>query len=104
MKKAICFLCALVALQVYAQQTLYVSATGNDKNKGTLASPFKTIQAALQKTAIQPGKTVTVLLRKGKYVIDKTIIISPSMLNGHTVSVAPYQQEEVIISSAKKIK
>lgn len=104
MKKAICFLCALVALQVYAQQTLYVSATGNDKNKGTLASPFKTIQAALQKTATQPGKTVTVLLRKGKYVIDKTIIISPAILNGHTVSVAPYQQEEVTISSAKKIK
>ncbi len=60
-------------------KTFYVSVDGNDKNKGTRKSPFKSIEAA--RDAIRSLKTgsglpkggVHVILLKGTYTINSTI-------------------------------
>jgi len=46
-----------------AGQTYYVATNGDDKNPGTEAKPFKTVQQAV--TGLKPGDTV--LIRAGRY-------------------------------------
>lgn len=67
--------------------TLYVETTGSDINPGTLAKPFKTIQAAIDSLV---GKTVRnrVLVQAGAGIFDGFTVDQPSMpiFSGHTTS------------------
>ena len=57
------------------QKTYYVSAAGSDKNPGTAAEPFKTIQRArdeVRKINQKMTGNVEVILRDGTYPLSET--------------------------------
>lgn len=59
-----------LALQPLHAATFYVAPDGNDRNPGTLAAPFATIQRA--QAAVAPGDTV--LVRGGTYTMTEADI------------------------------
>ena len=72
----------------------YVAPTGSDTAAGTLSSPFKTIQHALN-VASQPGDTV--LVRAGTYNERLTLPDSGSAAGGY-ITLENYPNEHVILS------
>lgn len=54
-------------LQVASSKCKFVATTGNDSNAGTLASPYLTIEKALDVAAASPSGGWTVLIRGGSY-------------------------------------
>lgn len=77
--------------------TLYVAPNGNDANSGTLAKPFKTINAAAQQA--MAGDVVEV--RAGTY--RETVVPKNSGAEGAPIIFRPYKNERVIISGAETL-
>src|SRR5450759_4129 len=92
----LCFVCR-------AQNNLYVAVNGNDKYSGTLTKPLQSLEAALNKVASAKGKMITIFLRRGKYSLARTIVITPALLNNHYLQIAAYNSESVTITGAVKI-
>ena len=70
---------------------LYVDAnTGSDTNPGTIGSPFKSIQAAVDKIGAAGG---SVLLRAGTFYLTAPVHVEAS-----GISISPYQSESVVVS------
>ena len=91
---------------VYSQQEikLYVSPAGNDKNNGTLKSPFSTIAYALQKVAaLPPAKPVIIYLREGYYPLSQSIIIDSATAAGHNLLISAYKDEKVLVGGGVKL-
>lgn len=105
MKKKWCF--SIVLLQVFfycsGQVSYYVAVNGNDNNTGTIASPFKTLDAALSKAAGASQNKVSIYLRSGKYSTGKTTGIDAATLNGHHVEIAAYKNEIPTITGSVAI-
>jgi Right handed beta helix region len=92
--------------------TLYVSSNaGNDRNPGTLAKPFLTIERArdaireLKMRAALGTIAVTVYLRGGIYPLTRTFALSEqdSGISGAPITYAAYQNEEVRLSGSVKL-
>lgn len=81
MKKLI-FALILIAsgLSLSAQTQFYVSPTGNDKNSGSIKSPFRTITKA-QEAARTANGDVTIYLREGVYRLSEPIFFTPDDSN-----------------------
>jgi hypothetical protein len=87
-----------------AQTTsLYVSASGNDNNSGSLAKPFKTLAKAISVAEKMKGKNMLVQLRGGTYYLDSTIIVNSSDLETNTLEISAYKNEHVNISAGKHL-
>lgn len=100
MKQCLSLLCALLfAASLHAQYNIYVAPYGKDSNDGSLRMPLQTLSAALQKVGNAPVTDVQILLRAGTYLLKKTLLITPEVLNGRVLTIQSYQQEEVIINS-----
>ncbi len=98
------FILFLIGSLLFGQQyVLYVSQSGSDKNTGTFSKPLKTLQAALGKVASAKQNKVSIQLRAGKYYQEKTIEITPSLLNNHQLEIVSYNNQKVIISGAEKV-
>jgi hypothetical protein len=101
------FLLVIIFLPAFffssAQDKFYVALNGQDNNPGTLARPFKTLPAALDKVATAKGKKVNIYLRAGTHAPAKTIEITPALLNKHQLEISAYNQEAVVISGAVNI-
>ena len=77
------------------KNVIYVSSkTGNDKNKGTKTSPYKTIKKGLSKT--KAGYTL--VLKKGNY--KEKIDIKKKGNRNKYITVRNYNKEEVIIDGS----
>eukprot|EP00912_Choanoflagellata_sp_UC4_P000019 UC4_evm2s13 len=77
-------------------KTVYVDSTkGNDDNPGSIDSPLLTIQAAV---TLNP---VSVILRAGTFFLSEPVIIQA---NNSGINIAPYQDEDVIISGAVELQ
>lgn len=77
------------------KNVIYVSSkTGNDKNKGTKTSPYKTIKKGLSKT--KAGYTL--ILKKGNY--KEKIDIKKKGNRNKYITVRNYNKEEVIIDGS----
>ena len=85
------------------QKTLYVSPAGSDANAGTLSQPFKTIACALGHVATLAQNNISILLRKGTYRLDTTLVVTPGLLQNHSLTIAPFNNERVTISGGRKI-
>lgn len=100
-------LLTVILLQLYffcmAQDKFFVATNGSDKNAGTLAKPFKTLEAAIKKAGSAKGKTASIFIRAGRYSPAKTIEIIPALLNNHQLELAAYNNEAVVITGAVKI-
>ena len=90
------------------QNTFYVSPAGNDKNPGTKAAPFKTIQRARDEVRKVNGKMsgdVEVILGGGTYQLDETLVFDhrDGGTGGHNVVYKTAPGETPIISGGKTI-
>lgn len=91
---------------------LFVSPNGNDNNKGTMQSPWKTIQKAqlfirdLKKGNAMPENGVTVWLRQGRYNVSPTLSFSSedSGLAEKPVTFSAWKEEIVSIFNGTKIE
>ncbi len=78
--------------QATAGTSYYVSTTGNDKNPGTVGSPWRTIQYAAN--TVQAGDTV--LVRGGVYKEHVNVPISGNATAGYT-TFQSYSRETAIV-------
>ena len=90
------------------QSTFYVSPAGNDKNPGTQAAPFKTIQRARDEVRKVNGKMsgdIEVILGGGTYQLDETLVFDhrDGGTGGHNVVYKAAPGETPIISGGKTI-
>ena len=85
---------------------LYVSLSGSDKNDGTKESPFESLTHAFKKVSeLKELNKVTIYLRAGKYSIDKTIVLSNEIFDGHIeLKVCSFEHEKVTFSGTREIK
>lgn|GEM_PF-1541220 len=84
----------LITLSVFGK-TFYVSTNGNNKNNGTIQSPFKTIQFGINH--LQPGDKC--LIRGGEYF--ENIKFTTSGTSKNKIYVSNYKGEHVIINPLK---
>jgi parallel beta-helix repeat protein len=80
---------------------VFVATSGSDQNVGTLAQPFRTVQAALASLPIGQGGNV--FLRGGSYLLDDDITIENA--EGGTADsrlvIRNYENEKVIIDGSR---
>ncbi len=88
---------------INAQQQFYVSLEGNDNNPGTLAKPFRSLNAALSHISNLKEKEIVIFVRDGKYYLDTTLQITSDLLNDHSLRITSYKTEKVIICGARKL-
>ncbi|MFI3248626.1 MAG: hypothetical protein R3Y39_05795 [Rikenellaceae bacterium] len=109
MKRAIFFGALLsLSLTANAQIQYHVSPTAASGGKGTLESPFNSIEAAKQRVAKvskNMQEDITVYLHGGTYNITSPIIFTEedSGKNGYTISYKAYEDETPILSGGVKV-
>ncbi len=96
----------------------YVSPSGNDAWSGRLSTPkrdrtdgpFRTLQRAVDAAAAlrsQVGgqRSITILIRKGTYVLERPIVVDPSMsgTEGNPTVIAAYPGEKPVFSGGVKL-
>lgn len=86
-----------------AQVKLFVATNGSDSNPGTITHPFQSPTAAIAKAITLSGKDVVVEIRNGVYHLDKTINITATTYQLHSLIIRSYKNEKVTISGAQKI-
>lgn len=83
-----------------AKQVLIVSPKGNDKGRGSLYSPFATVERALSEAARYAGDSVEIRIREGMYPLGRTIDVK-----GYSnLLIAPYQGEKVSFTGSIKLQ
>ncbi|MGA2066480.1 MAG: right-handed parallel beta-helix repeat-containing protein [Thermoguttaceae bacterium] len=100
------FLCAFVSAEAQPAQ-IFVAATGNDTNPGTLEKPFATLQRAQQSARKTAGReAVTVFVRGGTYYLPKTLIFTAedSGTKAAPVVYRAYPKEQAVISGGVRLK
>jgi hypothetical protein len=80
-----------------AATTIVVAVNGNDSNAGTLASPLRTIQKAVDRAL--PGDTIAI--RGGTYALDDNITITTSGEASRPISLGSYAGERVVIDGER---
>lgn len=102
-KKILVLFFSLIASLIYPAD-FYVSQNGSDQNKGSLESPFATIQKAQFAARVESGP-VTIFLRKGRYYINNTIVFDSldSRLENAPLLLTAFQNENVIMSGGQRL-
>ena len=83
----------LLSLSAYASD-YYVSTNGSNTNPGTLQSPFKNIQKALD--SVKPGDTISI--RGGTY--KEKLTVKTSGTSGNPILIKNYENENVVIDGS----
>ncbi len=93
MKAYACVLmfCAILVLPIAAQAEYYVAPDGDDGNSGTLASPWRTIQKAVDRALAG----TTIYVRAGTY--DGQVNVTRSGYSGQYISIENYPGERPVI-------
>src|SRR5215217_448482 len=86
------------------QTRLYVSLAGNDRNNGSLAKPFKSINRALEAAGEIADADVNIAIRGGKYYLDTTILIRSAETTVRSLRISSYAKENVFISAGRKLQ
>lgn len=108
MTKQILTLAALALLNLSvcraATREIYVSPNGRDTNRGTMKSPMRTLQSAinLATKSASPSDSVRVMLRAGRYDIRHTICVDSTWQGAH-LAIAPCLGEKVSISGGASL-
>jgi hypothetical protein len=101
---ALCFAFLIFAPLTRAQE-FYVSPKGNDANRGTEISPFKTLEKAKNQVRAwkeaNSGEDITVWLSGGEYRLSETLVfgLEDAAPHGHSISYAAQPGETPVINS-----
>jgi hypothetical protein len=80
-------------LSISAQNTYYVSPSGNNSNPGSITQPWEKIQYSINQ--LNPGDTL--LIREGTY--EEKIDLDVSGLPGQYITIKNFPEEDVIIDA-----
>ena len=83
--------------------TIYVATTGSDASgTGSEAAPFASLHAAAAAIRKQPvhSRATTVLVRRGKYYLNETLVLGAA---DSSVRWAAYRGEQVTLSGGKQL-
>jgi hypothetical protein len=89
---------------------LYVSTTGSDQAAGSVENPLGTLQKAVEvaREKRQPGRdcSITILIREGKYYLDKPLILTfkDSGTESSPFIISAFPGEKVIISGGLRLQ
>lgn len=104
MVKLVCVVTVLVIFfSAGAQTNLYVSASGNNNNSGSLQKPYKTLHYAIAQACKMQGR-VSVIMRGGTYYLDTTVIIDAGKNKASSLTVNAYNNEKVDISAGRRLQ
>ncbi len=109
MKRAlIASLLACSTLAVSAQTKIHVSPTASKGGKGTLESPYNTIEAAKQRVSKinkKMSEDIVVYLHGGTHTIDSPLIFKEkdSGMNGHSIIYKAYDNQKPVISGGVSV-
>ncbi|MEA1952737.1 MAG: right-handed parallel beta-helix repeat-containing protein [Planctomycetota bacterium] len=90
------------------QKTLHVSPSGSDKNPGTEAKPFQTIQRArdeVRKVNRNMSGDIEVMLRGGTYQLGKKLVFDSrdGGTDEYKVTYRAFPEEKVVISGGRRL-
>ena len=95
----------LFSIQLFAQNTYYVSTSGNDSNDGSSSSPWLTIQGAINNSVVVNGDTI--IVKDGTYTenveVSKEIVLKSENGYSATTVVAASTSASVIKVSANNV-
>lgn len=99
---ALSILCVAVLAKARPVE-IFVASNGNDKNPGTLAQPFATLQRAQQEA--QKRKPAKVHLREGTYYLPETLVFTAadSGTKEGPVVYQAYQEEHPVVSGGIRL-
>jgi len=92
----------------FCDTAFYVSVTGSDRNDGSLAAPFASLEKA--RDAVRQshtfGERVTVYLREGTYRLSHPLVLGPedSGAPGSPVIWSAYNGEKPVISGGEQLQ
>ena len=86
-----------------AQKKIFISLGGNDDAIGSLQHPVASVQQAVFLATQSSFNKVEIYFRKGVYYLDSTIVLSAAILKGKNLLLSSYNNEQVVISGAKKV-
>lgn len=81
-----------------AQERIFVSVKGSDRNKGSEAKPLRSIACALDKAAGGNVKQVEIILRGGRYDQSQTLEINHPAWKDGSLTIRPYEGEQVSVA------
>ena len=94
----------VTTLSIQAQQSIYVSPTGNDRNAGTKEAPLASLPAAIKVIRTSTEQDIILFLQNGIYHLEQPLTFSPDILAGKKLRItASAQSDSVIISGNKKL-
>src|SRR6266446_1095407 len=93
---------------VHPQNSIFVSATGDDSSPGTVSRPLKSFQAAqaaVRSLKKENSGTISAYFRAGTYYLPDTIVFTPqdSGKTGAPIIYAPYPGEQVLLSGGSRL-
>jgi hypothetical protein len=88
---------------VFGQKKIFIDPNGNDRSSGSFLHPVATVQQAILLASQSNSGKVELLLRKGVYYLDTTILFNAVGFKGKSVLLAAFNNEAVVISGAKKV-
>jgi hypothetical protein len=88
---------------VVAQKKIFIAANGNDRAIGSIQHPVSSLRQAIFLATQTSLDKVEIYFRKGVYYIDSTITFSAASLKGKSLLLSAFNNEEVVISGAKKV-
>jgi hypothetical protein len=102
-KPTVVFLLLFAVLLPAIGQPYYISPDGNDKNSGTLAKPFASLQRAQAAVRQKPG---AVFLRGGTYYLPATLVFTAqdSGTKDAPVVFQNFENEKPVISGGVKLE
>lgn len=81
-----------------AQERIFVSTKGNDRNEGSEAKPLRSIACALNKATGMNVKQVEIILRGGRYGQSQTLEINHPVWKDGSLTIRPYEGEQVSVA------
>lgn len=89
------------SLLCHAQTIIFVSPVGSDANSGSIKSPLKTPEAALQKVRKSTEKDWVINLRGGDYYLSTPLNFSK--VEEKSLLIQAYGDEKVLLSAGRKL-
>lgn len=86
-----------------AQKKIFIASDGNDLAIGSIQHPVASVQQAIFLATQTSFNKVEIYFRKGVYYIDSSIVISAAILKGKSLLLSSQNNEQVVISGAKKV-
>ncbi len=87
------------------RHSIYVALNGSDDGKGTIDSPYKSIEKAKEevKRLKDTGADINVYLREGIYCLEDTLVFDETDGGENYITYSAYNGENVTVSGGRKV-